>query len=535
MIGTAPELDDIEGLLADYPRRIDEIAERGAAKAPGSDALREKSRTWTYAELAAGSEQAAERLAQAGAGAGDRVMIVGENCAALVALLFGVTRLGAWPVIVNARLSAREIDTISSHCAPRRIVYLAQVSPEAAGHARRDPAVETLSLGAFGEVLLGRLDRDCRPEAASGDAAEEVAALIYTSGTTGNPKGVMLTHRNLLYIAKLSSIMRRLGPHDRIYGVLPISHVYGLASVCLAALYTGACLQLEARYSPEAMLRALAQDGISVLQGVPSMYAKLLDRVAAGGKLDAPRLRLLYAGGSPLDPALKAQVERAFALPLHNGYGLTESSPTIAHTRLESPRTDCSVGPALPGLELRIVDRAGRSVPSGEPGELWVRGPNVMRGYYRNAELTAQTIDADGWLNTGDIARQEPDGALFIVGRTKELIIRSGFNVYPVEVETVLNAHPDVTQSAVVGRAVPGNEEVVAFVELASGATVTSADLARFAAPRLAPYKRPSEIVILPALPAASNGKILKHQLQSIAQQRPPASSPEPLPIATRE
>jgi long-chain acyl-CoA synthetase len=349
--------------------------------------------------------------------------------------------------------------------------------------------------------------------------------VLYTSGTTGDPKGVMLTHRNLLYIARLSSALRMLVAGDRIYGVLPISHVYGLASVCLGTLFAGACIHLEPRYAPEALLRSLAQDGITVLQGVPSMYAKLLEHMrATRAPLDAPRLRLCYAGGSPLGPALKADVERTFGAPLHNGYGLTEAAPTIAHTRLDAPREDCSVGTLLPGLEMRIVDLADPrhgDAREGEAGELWVRGPNVMRGYYRDPASTARTIDSEGWLNTGDIARRDLDGALFIVGRTKELIIHSGFNVYPVEVESVLNAHPAVTQSAVVGRAAAGNEEVVAFVELSPGAMATSDDIARFAAERLAPYKRPAEIVILPALPTSATGKILKHRLRTLAQRSP--------------
>jgi long-chain acyl-CoA synthetase len=316
-----------------------------------------------------------------------------------------------------------------------------------------------------------------------------------------------------------------LSGDDRIYGVLPISHVYGLASVSLGGLFAGACLQLEPRFSARAMRDALERHGVTVLQGVPSMYAKLVD--SAGGDprpLRASRLRCCFAGGAPLDPALKATVERLLGRVLHNGLGLTEASPTVAQTRLWAPRSDCSVGPLLPGLEMRLVDprhSAVRDVAPGEPGELWVRGPSVMRGYYRDADLTARTISSDGWLNTGDIVRRGDDGALFVVGRSKELIIRSGFNVYPVEVESVLNSHPAVTLSAVVGRAVPGNEEVVAFVELASGASATPAEIAAFAATQLAPFKRPREIVIMPSLPVAANGKVLKHRLSEMARQCP--------------
>jgi acyl-CoA synthetase (AMP-forming)/AMP-acid ligase II len=179
------------------------------------------------------------------------------------------------------------------------------------------------------------------------------------------------------------------------------------------------------------------------------------------------------------------------------------------------------VGRPLPGVELRVVDMDGRDVDAGAPGELWARGPNIMKGYYRDPHATAEAIRPGGWLATGDIARQGADGAYFIEGRLKELIIRSGFNVNPVEVEAVLNSHPDVTQSAVVGRKAPdGEEEVVAFVELAAGARVTPQALLAYAAGLLAPYKRPCEIVALGALPAASNGKVLKHRLAQMARGR---------------
>jgi acyl-CoA synthetase (AMP-forming)/AMP-acid ligase II len=222
---------------------------------------------------------------------------------------------------------------------------------------------------------------------------------------------------------------------------------------------------------------------------------------------------------------LKAQVEDELGLPLLNGYGITECSPGISGVQLRTPRADEAVGILLPGIEARIVSRDGSIATDEGVGELHVRGPNVMLGYYRSPDLTAKAIDADGWFNTGDLARFDDD-CLFVMGRTKEMIIRSGFNVYPAEVEAVLNSHDDVVQSAVVGRAVTGNEEIVGFVQLLKGTHTTTDDLMAYAGKQLTPYKRPSEIIVLEALPATSTGKILKHQLAEMVRIKSTQAEP---------
>ncbi|UGQ49241.1 AMP-binding protein [Massilia endophytica] len=505
------------------PARISAIPCRWAEVAPHAPALHEDGRTVSYAELWAAIQATAEGLRAQGIRPGDRLMLVSENCAAQVALIFAASLCDAWIVLVNARLSAREVDQIRSHSGARRVVYTSAVSAEARAHGERHGALS--GAAPFGgSWMLGPLSEECQPEPVAAAGEAQPAALIYTTGTTGQPKGVMLSHRNLLFIAAVSSQLRGLAPQDRAYGVLPITHVYGLASVMLGTLYAGASLQLVPRFSAEALLSTLREGRLTILQGVPAMYARLLE--LQGGQPLRTALRFIYAGGSPLAPSLKADVEKLLGLPLHNGYGMTESSPTISQTRLDAPRSDTSVGFAIPGVETRVVDEAGNEARAGEAGELWVRGPNVMLGYYREPELTQAVMRPGGWLNTGDMARQEADGALFIVGRTKELIIRSGFNVYPLEVETVLNAHPAVSQSAVVGRSAPdGNEEVVAFVELDPRHTVRDDELRAWLARSLSPYKCPSEIVVMPALPAASTGKILKGQLRQLAQDMPRSTS----------
>lgn len=500
------------------PRRISDVARRWANQTPAALALRDGECEWSYRQLGAAIVEAKNRLRQIGVRPGDRVIVVTENCLAVVALLFAAAELDAWFVLVNARLTAPEIDAIREDSGARVMLFTIAISADATLHAKRWSA-SLQYWGLLGELAVGLINEDCEPEAVFFSGDEQVAALVYTTGTTGKPKGVMLTHRNLLHVATASATLRHLSTTDRAYGVLPISHVYGLSSVTLGTLTAGACLQIAARYSAAAAARALMYDEVSVFQGVPAMYAKLIEFIAEDQQFMAPQLRFTYAGGSPLDPALKARTEARLGLTLHNGYGLTETSPTVSQTRLERPRRDCSVGEIIPGVGVRIVDSQGREVAAGEAGELRVQGPNVMKGYYRDPGLTQRVI-VDGWLHTGDLGRIEPDGALFIVGRSKELIIRSGFNVYPVEVEAALNSHPAVLQSAVVGRVDAGNEEVVAFVELKPGRQATVDEICKFVAGQLSPYKRPSEINIMPALPAAPTGKILKNILKEMALRR---------------
>jgi long-chain acyl-CoA synthetase len=271
---------------------------------------------------------------------------------------------------------------------------------------------------------------------------------------------------------------------------------------------------MVSKFDPAATAKALAEEGITILNGVPATYQRLLEYKSVSGlqRLDPGSLRLIAVAGAPLDLNLKSRVEQELGLPLLNGYGITECSPGISGVRFDAPRADQAVGTLLPGIEGRIRTLDGRPASKGEVGELHVRGRNVMRGYYRAPELTAKVIDSEGWFNTGDLARFDGD-CLYIVGRTKEMIIRSGFNVYPAEVEAVLSSHKDVVQCAVVGRAADGNEDIVAFVQLLPGAQVTPADLMSFVRIQLTSYKRPSEIIVLDALPATSTGKILKHKL----------------------
>ncbi len=498
--------------------RISQIVAPWAARSPEHPAIVESSGTWSYGRLFEMIGSTARWLAAKGVRAGDRVVIVNENCRAAVALLLAVADLDAWVILVNARLSDRELDEIRDHSDARLVVFTVDASPTARLHAGRLGAA-TEDVSGLGGIAFTTRNERAEPAAVEADAGQ-VAALVYTSGTTGGPKAAMLTHRNLLFMARASGAVRSLGPEDRFYGVLPISHIVGLSVVLLGTLLYGATLHLAPRFNPSAALKALERDRITVMLGVPAMFALLLEYIQAKGPaatISHPGLRLLGACGAPLDPAIKASVEQMFGLTLHNGYGITECSPTIAQTRVDQPQADCTVGRVLPGVEVKLVGHDDMAAPDGDVGELWVRGPNVMKGYYRDAAATEAAIDAEGWFNTRDLACFR-NGQLFIVGRTKELIIRFGFNVFPPEIEAVLNAHPAVLQSAVIGHRVDGNEEIVAFVQPLSGAAVCPAELADHAARLLAPYKRPTRIVLVDCLPTGPTGKILKARLAERAE-----------------
>jgi acyl-CoA synthetase (AMP-forming)/AMP-acid ligase II len=515
----AATLHEAEKIVAELPDRISDVIKPFARQTPDHPVLVQGDVTWTYAELAAVVADAALILKLYEIRPGDRVMLVSENCLALAALILAISEIDAWSVVVNPRLSAREVDVIRAHSGARRVFYAVEVSDAARQHADRHDAAITV-LGGLGTLGVGRLNRETAPEPVEVDRSRQAAALVYTSGTTGNPKGVMLTHRNLLFSARAAAAQRE--PTDKAYCVLPISHIVGLSNILIASLMAGATVQLEPRFDPAALVSAIANGGIARMFGVPATYQRLLEYKAVTGidRLPRGKLRRLAVAGAPLDLALKSKIEAEFGLSLRNGYGITECAPAIAGARADTARSDDAVGSLITGIEARLVKPgSGGAVAPGEVGELHVRGPNVMRGYYRAPEATAAVIDAEGWFNTGDLARFDGE-SLYIVGRSKELIIRSGFNVYPAEVEAVLNEHPAVVQSAVIGRAVLGNEEVVAFVELLPGSTATPADLMAHAMRLLAPYKRPSEIIVLDKLPAASTGKILKQRLADAARDR---------------
>lgn len=505
-------------LLSNLPPRIHGILEEGAKGDASRVAFTDDHGVdWSYRRLIDAVELAAIEMGRLGIRPGDRVMIVCENSIAAIVLLYASSRTDAWAVVTNARLSQHELDLIESDCKPRRIFYTHIASPEADAHAcRRDTDVE--SFAGIGEVKVGKLDEDSVPEKVHQDASKQVAVVIYTTGTTGRPKGVMLSHRNLAFVACQGKRTNTIRSDDVSLCVMPISHSYGL-TLMQGMLFAGGHLKIMKRFSLEQAIEAISGGVLTIFTAVPALLSRIVAHVdRVGLRLTPNRLRYVHTGTAPLDLSLRQSVERVFGVVLHNGYGLTETSPSISRTQYAKGSDEINIGPPISGIEVKIVGADGCEVEEGLPGELLVRGPNVMLGYYGQPELTAGVIDEHGYLKTGDIVSRSAGGELVIQGRSKELIIRSGFNVYPPEIEAILNMHPAVLNSAVVGRSVEGNEEIIAFVELVPGGSVETNDLFAFLDVRLVRYKKPQHIIVMPQLPVAPNGKIRKHELKKYAE-----------------
>ena len=500
--------------------RISDAIKPWCEQKPEHPALVDGGVVWSYNQLAVILREAKSWLQDHGIRPGDRVVLAAENSRALVPLLLAVAELDAWPVPVGAAASAHELQTICRHCQPRRVLSTISASTRRGAWAEFRGAISE-EIPGLGLVAVSPLNEECEPEKVDPDPSDRVGALLYTSGTTGLPKGVMLSHKALLFVAAASAKIRSLTMNDRLYGVLPMFHAVGLSVVLLGGLLSGSSIHLVKQFDPVAALRSFEENGITIVLGAPAMFSLLVEYAKLKGirSLRFPSLRIIASCSAPLDPILKSQMEELFGLVLHNGYGLTECSPTIAQTRIESPRSDTSVGPILPGMEFKLVMNDGAIAPEGAAGELLVRGPNVMKGYYRAPKETEAVIDREGWFNTRDLARVD-GGNLVLIGRTKELIIHFGHNVYPAEVESVLNSHPAVKRSAVIGRAcseAQGGEEIIAAVEPFSGSLVSAPELAEYAAQRLSTYKRPSQILLVDKMPETSTGKVIKTELVKMA------------------
>ena len=478
-----------------------------ARRWPDRPALWFDDREFTYAQLDGAVSLAAAGLYGLDLHAGDRLALMLPNSPLFPIALLGAVRLGALAVPINPMLAPQELHYLLAHSGARALVTLPGLAP--AVEALRAELPDLQHVITSHEELVG---------AGSGEAAgavgdpDDVAVLFYTSGTTGRPKGAMLSHRNLLFDATACAETFGVTEQDNFCAVLPLFHSFG-ATVCLVLpLLTGARITLVPRFVPRDLLALVEAERCTLLAGVPSMYALML-AVRREPEFDLSALRIVVSGGAPLPLPVQAAFSRRFGVDLLEGYGPTEASPVVSVNRI-GQNVPGSVGPPLPGVAACIVGDHEVELPVGEVGEILVRGANVMQGYYREPAATAETI-RNGWLHTGDLGRVDADGRLYIVDRQKDMIIVGGLNVYPREVEDVLEQHPAVAEAAVFGAHCEVRGEcVAACVVLREGQQVDEAALLAHCRGRLAAFKVPRRVIIGADLPRSATSKVLKQALR---------------------
>lgn len=457
-----------------------------------------------YARFDAEVDRVAGHLRGRGLAPGDRVVVAMPNSPAFCFAYFGILRAGGIAVPVDPELSGRELRRILEDCEPALAVSAGGALPDGAPCE----VIDGDDPGSFGPLPDGPVE-----PVGGGD---DLAVLAYTSGTTGEPRAAMLTHANL--VSSLHQQQQILGGKvardDVVLMVPPFFHIFGLNVVLGLTVQAGATGVVVASFEPAEALELIARHRVTVLIGAPTMYAALA-AVPGAGDHDLSGVRLAVSGAAPLAPGVLDAFRKTFGIDIYEGYGLTETSPSLTSNRLDGAPRPGSVGKPLPGVQLRIVDERGADVDVGDVGEVVVRGPNVTRGYWRRP---ADDEDAfiDGWFRTGDIGLVDEDGYLYLVDRKRDLIIVSGFNVFPSEVEEVLLQHPGVAQAAVTGEphAVTG-EAVVAYVVPAHPDGIDVADLRRHCAANLARYKVPADIRVVDDLPHLPGGKVFRRGLRT--------------------
>ncbi len=466
----------------------------------------------TYTDLHAAAAATAGMLTQQGITPGDRVGIVLPNVPAYPVLFYGALLAGAVVVPMNPLLKAREVEYYLRDSG-MSLVFGWDGGGSAVAEAARAVGIGSVVVPALGPTPEQLGDASPAPDAVDRDD-EDTAVILYTSGTTGQPKGAELTHHNLASNASTTvSALIQTTPEDVIMGCLPLFHVFGLTCGLNASVRTGSCLTLIPRFDAGKALEVIGRDRVTVFEGVPTMYAGMLHHESAESA-DVSSLRTCITGGSAMPVEVLRSFEERFGCIVLEGYGLSETSPVASFNQPGMERKPGSIGVEVPGCEMKVVDDDGHEVAQGEPGEIAIRGENVMKGYWGRPDATAEAIP-DGWFRSGDIATKDADGYFTIVDRKKDLIIRGGYNVYPREIEEALYEHPTVAEAAVVGLLHPElGEEVGAAVAFKPGQSAEPAELVAFVKERVAAYKYPRTVWIVDALPKGPTGKILRREVR---------------------
>ncbi|MBB4823503.1 long-chain acyl-CoA synthetase [Sporosarcina luteola] len=490
-----------------------DILEDHALKYPNKVYTSFNGREWTYGEFYERARRVAAYLQSRPYKKDDIIALYSLNSDLFLVCYFGI-QLGGYTVMpVNTKLAAPEVEYIFRHSEAKALIFDERLEDviQKTSHV----FCEKLSIGSEGDMER-IMEQDSLEFTPVSFLPSDTAVVMYTSGTTGKPKGVMLTHQNIISTAEIWSEAMRITEDDRMLISTPLFHCAASHVFAVPVTYKGGTVIIEEAFSPKGTVELIKKMQPTIFFGVPAMYTILLN-LPNRKEIDIPSLRLFCYGAAPMPYEMVKKLKETFpGVKVQNLYGQTENTPAAStlkdHLALEKIG---SVGEALPQTEVRVVDEFGDPLPVGQVGEIVVKGPQVMKGYLKNEEETRRTI-RNGWLYTGDLGKMDDDGLLYIVDRKKDMIIRGGENVYPVEVEEVLYQIPELLEAAVVG--VPDEvlgEVPKAFAVMKDGESITEEEVLSYCRSQLAKYKIPVEVEFLSELPRNASGKVLKHTLRS--------------------
>jgi long-chain acyl-CoA synthetase len=492
--------------------------ERSTRHFPDKPAIVFGEQTLTYRELSAAVDRTAHGLAARGVAPGDRVALFLPNTPEFVVAYLAAQKVGTVAVSLNAMLTAEEVDYVLADSGAGLVFTSAALLPQVRpliGTTLAPEDVVVCEGEAEGATPLDRFGLDAPGSFTARDLAPDApAAILYTSGTTGKQKGAVLSHRNVVSNARTTAQTLPIHPTDRLLLFLPLFHCFGQNFILNAALSSGATIVLQRRFEPEACLEAIERQGVTMFFAVPTVYIVLLNAGIAPERLAG--IRFFFSAAATMPVEVAAAWQATFGRPIHEGYGLTETSPFASYNHRRAYRPG-SVGSPIDLVEMKVVDADDREVSSGTWGELVIRGPNVMLGYWNRPEETAFALRG-GWFHSGDIGYADEAGYFYLVDRVKDMINAAGFKIWPREVEEVLYRHPGVKECAVVGVADPLDGEATrAFVVRRPEAALTETEIVAYCREHLASYKVPRSVAFVEALPKSATGKVLKRVLREQA------------------